>query len=525
MRRVSRAPRALRKACAFVCALAMELGLVAGCVPEPSLVAEVPPHASCDVRITPSNAATTLEQLDDPSRRVFCVAPGDYRGFGRITITSSGTASSRRFLRLDAATIENPYLATRRAVFEEILLRGSWWVVQGITVQPRSTSTSIFFWIQGGDDNLVDSVYVSGSQHPNTGSQGGVYIGALGADPARRNTFQRSVVAQGNRSRLRVDYTGIRIDIGLQPGADNDDNRVLDNEVFDWGDGVSLSGDAPQCAFAGRPHGTIIDGNDIYVTADKRVDCGTGARNANGECSCAENAIDIKPDPGPIPSDWTRVTNNRVWGYRPTSGTCGGSGSNGQAITAGNHCPGHVIVAGNAILDSTSGIVIAGPSWIVAGNLFYEIRRRSSTAGGVAILPLSDARDLDIQLNTVVRVDGGYDDMSSYTDTRCNAVIDDRGLLGSGGRRGSRHVTAYNFLYAGATYNFPGSSNVWFSSADRSGNVPLCISRRRWTGPDTFCVPYALPTTSSPHATLPSSCDPDLGAPFGLSAMRFLTGS
>ncbi|MCI0633063.1 MAG: hypothetical protein L0206_03985, partial [Actinobacteria bacterium] len=303
-------------------------------------------------------------------------------------------------------------------------------------------------------------------------------------------------------------------------------NRIVDNEVYDWGDGIALAAGST-CDVPGNPHGSVIDGNDVYITGAKRISCVDGGADPNGDCSCSENGIDVKPDPGPDPALWTRITNNRVWGFRPLRqpSYCGGQGAYGQAITAGNSCAGHVLVAGNVVLDSTVGVAIGGSNWIVTGNLFHEIR--TSTVDRpvvpVAVFEEGGASNLRIEFNTIVGVDNAYDDQSANTDTRCNAVVDDVNVDWYLGPRGANHLTEHNFLYhvERPWANFFGPTNETFPAAGASGNGQFCFPRKRLTGPETVCVPYARTTPASPHAMEDTSCDPDLLAPFGLAPISY----
>jgi hypothetical protein len=490
----------------------------AGCFTASDQLQVVPAHGGCDVVVDPARPAATLAQLNDAGKRVFCVDPGDYRRQGMLVLSASGTESRRRFLRFNApdplpVAVRRP----ERAVFESIRIHGSWWVIQGLTIQPRDPATDGFVSIQGGDRNVLDGNLVDGSMQPNEGRQRAILIASLQNDPATWNFVQRNVIRSGNRSRLPVDYSAVAVSVSVYPGGNNDFNRILDNEIYDWGDGVQLAGGS-DCNYVARPRGTLIDGNDIYVTAAKRVDCADGTPDPDGQCSCSENGIDVKPDPGTHASFWTRITNNRLWGFRPTGATtCGGSGSNGQAINAGNQCPGHVLVASNVIGDSTVGIAVRGPKWTIVGNLFHDIRRSSvPAAGGIAILPLSGATGLQIQFNTVVGVDGAYDDASDDTDTRCTVVVGNLAVKGEGSRRGSNHSTRYNFLYDSPPANFAGATNQTFADPGQSRNEKYCFWRRRWTHPERICIPFAHTSLESTHLSAARNCRSDLGEPFGL---------
>jgi hypothetical protein len=490
-------------------------------------LAKIPPRGPCQVIVNESNAATTLGRLEDPSTRVFCVEPGDYRSFGRIDLRASGTDASRRYfvLRTEDGLV-NAVHRPERAIFESMRVSGSWWVVQGLTFQPRDPSTYAMLTISGGHHNVVDGNLVDASEQANAGGQAGIVIGAWNnEEPATHNVIQRNVVRNGNQSRSPADYPGIVVFGGLVTGSNQDFNVIADNEVYDWGDGVALAGGPCGVPTPGQPRGTVIDGNDLYITAAKRIDCNSGAPDPDGACSCAETGLDLKSVTGSDPEFWTRVTNNRLWGFRPVplARSCGGSGTFGQAIAAGNNCAGHVLVAGNVVLDSPVGVAISGSNWIVAGNLFHEIRAVQADRPllPVAIFELETASDLEIQFNTIVGVDNAYDDASMNTRTTCNAVIDDLGVNQYLAARGSGQVTEHNFLYESTTANFVGTTNQVFPVVTDSENTEFCFWRKRLTAPERVCIPLGRTTADSPHVGATPSCDSELGAEFGLAPLGY----
>jgi hypothetical protein len=167
------------------------------------------------------------------------------------------------------------------------------------------------------------------------------------------------------------------------------------------------------------------------------------------------------------------------------------------------------------------GISTLGVKWTIVGNLVHDTRKPSTTVGnGAAILPL-DSSGVEVQFNTIVGVDNAYDDTSSSTDTRCNAVIDNLALNGSGAPRGSNHATRYNFLYESPTANFVGTTNQSFAAAEQSGNADFCFWRKRWTGQELTCIPFGHTTQASPHGVAASSCESNLGSPFGFGPLAF----
>ena len=488
------------------------------------------PTDRCDTYLSTSLISSGLltQMLNDPARRVFCVYPGDYRSAGNILIQQAGTEAKPRIVRFNASDgVANAVQRTQRATFESFyFLKTSWWVMQGLTVRPTRPTTSEYVTLGGSDHVVIDGNLLDGDQHQNPGDVTGVRITGYQGDPATYNTVQHNVIRNGDQSGKADDYWGVIISAATYATERNDYNKVLDNEIYDWGDAVSVAGYTMDCSEPAVQHGTVVDGNDLYVTEAKRVDCTTGARDPNGQCICAENGFDNKSNPGPNVADWTRVTNNRVWGYRPTQTAvhCGGSGSNGQAISSGNLCPGHVFVAKNIVADSTIGISMTGPGWIVAGNLLHDIR--TSNGRGIytlgAILPTQYATSVQIQFNTVVSTDAAYDDQSSYTDTRCNQVIDDAALPGNSGSRGLAHTTEDNFLYHSPQPNFMGNGNAFFPSEGESHNGPFCYWRRRFTAPERICVPYAATEPGSPQASESSTCNEAIGAPFGIESISYV---
>ncbi|HTY16743.1 MAG TPA: hypothetical protein VMH82_03350 [Myxococcota bacterium] len=512
---------ALGLAIALPLALTAAPAATSGVVPDSPYLEPIPDPGPCDLVMNENNAPSALPLLNDPSTRVFCVDPGDYRSAGQLFLSASGTQASRRYLRFNATDSLKAVQRTQQAVFEMLIVKGSWWVVQGLTIQPQAPSTYYFVYVEGGDHDVFDGNLIDGIDHVNTQlGEAGVYLGSFSSDPATYNSVQANVVRNGNASHRPVDYTGIAVS---DVGANNDYNKVLDNEVYDWGDAIALTSSRGDCNFPTLPHGTVIDGNEMYITGAKRIDCMTGAPDPNGDCACAENGVDLKPDPGA--SAWTQVTNNRLWGFRPTQAvdTCGGTGSLGQAITAGNTCPGHVLVANNIVLDSTVGIQPSGSSWIIAGNLFYDLRTPMADREVLsqAIDTTSTATNLSIEFNTIVDVDNAYDDMSSNTDTRCNAVIDSLAVNGNGGARGTNHVTAYDFLYDTPANNFIGATNESFATDAQSQDTSYCFWRKRWTAPEQVCVPFGTTTAASPHAQAAVNCHPDLAASLGMPTIGY----
>lgn len=483
-------------------------------------LAEIPPPGPCDVVITPANQDTTLPMLNDPDKRVFCVNPGNYRRQLHLKISRSGTPNARRYLRYNAPfpaplALDQP----KRAVFHGLVLsEASYWVIEGITVQPLAGQNLAYLVaIFSGSNNILHGNYLDASRQPNHKQQRGVLIGAnRNSGPSADNVIQRNVIRGGNLNRIPVDYTGVSILDEDQLGSFNSYNKIVDNEIYDWGDGVQISADPVCSSLKSWAKGTVIDGNDIYIRKSKYVDCETGVSDPRGECSCSENGIDIKSPAGPNPRDWTQVTNNRLWGFRPTLKdvqSCGGSGAKGSAINAGGPCAAHVFVGNNVVTDSTAGVVTEGSDWRVIGNLLYDI-------GNLAIFPDSDGTR--VQFNTVVNVANAYSDTGAGVVAVCNAVINDQGTRGEGAPRGEDHVVKFNDLYQSSSPDLESPTTKAYPLDYESRNALLCVERMRFTRPDDVCIPFGRTTDASPHlAQLPPACNNDPGATFGLSGLSY----
>ena len=109
--------------------------LASGATPELAAAQPTPAPGPCDVVVTEANADTVLGQLNHPLHRVICVEA-----------TASGQPDQRRYLRFHATDgIRHALHRPERALFHGLRIRGSWWVIQGLTVQPRDPVGSFWF--------------------------------------------------------------------------------------------------------------------------------------------------------------------------------------------------------------------------------------------------------------------------------------------------------------------------------------------------------------------------------------------
>jgi hypothetical protein len=157
--------------------------------------------------------------------------------------------------------------------------------------------------------------------------------------------------------------------------AGGKDNVIRNNEIYDCtGDGIQLY---PYHTLSG----TLIENNHIYTT----------------QGSCSENAIDVKVGT-PI------IRGNVMHGYRPSDGSCGGSGGTiGEAIIIHKKA-GRVLVESNEIYDSGSGVLVyAGENVKLLNNIIHDIVTDYDAWTNIGIY-IGGVEAVDVLHNTLVNV-------------------------------------------------------------------------------------------------------------------------
>jgi hypothetical protein len=152
-----------------------------------------------------------------------------------------------------------------------------------------------------------------------------------------------------------------------------------------------------------------------------------------------------------------------MWGFRPT-GKCGGSGTNGAIITAGNLVR-NVLFLGNVLFDGGRGIHSGvGARYIsIIGNTIVNIHGGRYGTLGIWLGELSEAYG-----NTLSRVDGHWAVVSGRAILQCNVVLE------SG--RANTHKTGmptadYNTYYDTPRYSHPGKHDIARSREPMSRSV------------------------------------------------------
>ena len=341
------------------------------------------PDCSDATPTTPTNGKLLIteaeggwEQINDPLIHTFCVEPYDYLNNSApavVTLTADGSQADPRTILLYNASdpfhkIHPGKLSWAEQMNIKIVMDDAdWWVLDRIshngTKDPIAYPEPITI-SNGSTDNILNRF------HLEHFGKGGIRVQHL----SHRNTIQNSRI--GNHDYI----TGLVTDRVCVELIDIDeslvliyDTKVLNNEIFNCNDSfqaVRFPGDQPA-----DYQGTIVDSNFMWVDSSVWTDCACRFEDDPlhdtaklGQCSVAENAIDIKAGSS-SPTNPFLVTNNVMWGFRHLDetatnpilgGTCSESTDHGQAMVLHNFVD-NTIVEGNYILSSALGFVAGTP--------------------------------------------------------------------------------------------------------------------------------------------------------------------
>ncbi len=429
--------------------------------------------------------------VNDPAIRIFCIRPGDYRASGEIRLTTSGTELSPRVLRYYAPSGDKPTHPVRatseeRAIVQKLAFSAvQYWIVDRLSVLNNDANNALENRTLKISDNASHIVVQDSLVE---GGRVGVWI-----NDSNDNVLQRSVV----RNTIHTPDDDNCINLEGRPYSTVRNNRIVSNEVYDCTDSlqlVTLEDSAGNLTFPG----TRVANNDFYLTPAMYTDC-QGHMDPDGACSIAEGRFDIKGGgTSSTEAGLVHITRNRIWGARRTDPVSSGGSSWGDGIDV---CCGrdihYLLIENNLVFDNDVGITVegVGSSRItVRDNVLYNIHARS-TGDGHGLTALSGTHHNEWYRNTVIdtvlwgQFDGAQDDV------RCNIAVQvDWGRVSLSSTAGQNHYYGHTTV---PTVN--DNSSVAYASIDAAHAQDLCFERKRLTGPEQYCIPYALPTVLSPH--------------------------
>jgi hypothetical protein len=413
--------------------------------------------------------------INDGSKSIFCVLPGDYTSMGSIKLTASGTSSAKRYIRYFNPDSPNDATHPVRmngglATVKQLVFEGADWVVidRLHVKEPGQTRGNLvrFNPSSASTDNTLNRLLVEG------GGDGGGQISFNGTGGSDRNTLQLSVV----RNTL------------VSPGSDNHcvlltgdakNTRVISNEIY------NCAADVLQI-HPGVYNGTIIANNDMY--------------SESSFVQHTENGIDLKGGGSIGPGNWVTIEGNRFFGLGGSGGTGGSIGaidfSNDTGVKS------YILFKNNVFYNNplpwtTNTGDGAGSSHHLSlvGNIIYNARI-------AAMEPIKNTHSIEIYYNTIVNVASGSKWLSgspASQDVMCNVIIG-----GQGADSPTIGTTAdYNSYYGTpGVLRKPGKFDKFADSTAASGNKEYAFSYKLLTGPLTYTIPAALTSSASSHKNM-----------------------
>lgn len=332
------------------------------------------------VVLTPSSYSSWADMFAaNPDKLDYFFTPGDYRSWGTYVINNrSGESGRRRTIRyydpLLAVQPEHPVnrKGGREAIIDSLDFTGtsSYWLIAGMTF--RDPSLAIFCRYQT-NQICFDRILFEDADLQN----------AIRILDGANITVQRSVIRNAFLS-PGVDTTAIQVK--PTPLFNQSGIRILDNEIYNWGDCVQITA-ANTDEYDTEILDVIIDGNDFYLTPDQETADGRSGR---------ENGIDVKA--GGDAANSIQIINNRIWGWRRTNSAVGASGSDGDAIVI-QQAARNVLVQDNIIGECPvgikeeiypSGMAPAADTprdTVVTENYFYNIQKYYVSDHGAVFRP------------------------------------------------------------------------------------------------------------------------------------------
>ena len=462
---------------------------------------DLPTDAKCasgDPEVLIIDKQSDWKQINDVGKSIFCVEPGQY--MGDIDITQSGSAGSERYIRLYDTNETQKIHPVHAAEADRAKLSGRLrfrygvhhWIVDRITVNSTSTTPVWLFEPINPDpsDIILNRVLIEGHQ-----GTGGVQIQGDG------HVLQDSVIR--NSAVTTNDDNCISFN-GFGDGV-----RIVGNELYD------CAGDAIIVEPGEDPTNAVISQNEMYITPAKYTDC-AGSLDPNGNCLCAENAMDFKmAGSGIFPfssSDRLLVTDNVFWGYnRNDDSACvTGAGSIGIAMVIHGGRAGNDSQAGQG-LRFTNNVITSGPNNIESigtigansvnrhysfiNNLYYDLDFALS-------LPSAKTDKHEFYYNTFIGAGKNifFGVAGNFNQYLCNVFmnVQDNGILSLG----SNEEFDYNAYYNFDNTDIDNATNISFTHDSESENEMYCWTKNHITDPTAECVPLAVTVPTSPHSSI-----------------------
>jgi len=324
------------------------------------------------------NSNADWSHINDTDKKYFFIAPGDYSSmgntsytdfYGRIVITTTGTATNKRYIILHNGNDTHTGKLSRNQLAKVgfVLQNANYWVIDRMAYWESPEALSPIE-IKNSDHNIINRYFIH-----NVGS--GIYV-LPGSD---YNTVQNCRIERDDIS-IFHDRAGIGLHNDNQDNISITNTKVLNNEVYNFVDGFQTirtnENNTPNCNF----EGTIVDHNHFYIDNTIYTD-GNGNHDPNGNHAYAENGMDFKIG-SENPINPMIISNNIMWGFRSGDTTNSNLGDPGAVLPI-HYNVNNTVIKNNISFDSAVGFSIDDPksgysmrNSIIKDNIFYNIKGR-----------------------------------------------------------------------------------------------------------------------------------------------------
>lgn len=475
---------------------------------------------SCDgadaVRIS---TVAGIAQIANSGYRVFCIAPGDYRSYGKLALSAtSGTEALPKVIRFESSEFSDDEEIFRSDISKlarmpemDIRNTGHWILhrlafidVSGMPIRLSNAENIVIDRIRfegsrngielrhGTRDSYIQNSLIRNQQVPQGSGNDGVCIAFMGH-------FKQHDLG-GN---IEYDYPV------LTPN-----NSIVNNEIYNCNDGIQI---VWMHHYYQIPdfRGTVIAGNDIYLDDSVRTNC-YGAKDVNGDCTHMENPIDLKG--GSLePTEPVEIFDNRMWGFRKTDSNYNGPANSwGTGISAHYRSVQNIHIYENVIFDVPAAVSFTrgAHNSVIRDNIFTQVTG-AGINNGIAFAMSTDTSDLGTYNNVsgmqvegnhiIVSTDGSSTgsawmvSSASGSSFSCNIVANGDwtgGSMTGGSSQGN------NTFYNTNSGSFSSGGDSVHSSFASSNMGELCFDTKRAStdGGVQKCLPGVLHASNSPNA-------------------------
>lgn len=459
-----------------------------------------------------------LSQIGTSSHRVYCIAAGDYRSYGKLAISGNGgTADAPKVIRFESAEFsDNEEIFTadlsKLARMPQIDIRNTEnWVLHRLAFVEVSGQP---IRIAGANNIVVDRIRLENNRN-------GIELQHGTNDSWVQNSYIGSqVIPKGaGNDGVCVAFIGHYYQALLDGDIDYSypvvaaNNHIVNNEIFNCNDGIQAVW-MPQ--FEDEPdfHGMIIAGNDIYIDDRVRTDC-DGTKDPDGACAFTENAIDLKAG-SLVEASPVKIFDNRMWGWRKTDSNYNNPANSwGTAISTHFSPVQNVEIYNNIIWDVSAalGFTRGAKDSIVRDNIIADVTAENINSG-IALVVYSDPEDYDepgdygnvsgmtINGNHFIGIGGAWISTSAEdSNITCNVVANADWTATSG-------PWANGLTYGENTYYNTNSGALGtdtdmvhdsFASSNM-GEFCFTVKEASVAGGEEVCLPGVLHAPNSPNA-------------------------